>query len=110
MQRLFKPMKTLVLFRTLDSSESNGNSRSAFIEHAVRVKELAVLRVVFLVVLPTIKYIFPFIISQMVKLHVYAIMYTVRSFLYTAISIKVVHEQSGKVEYEREWLLGIATK
>jgi hypothetical protein len=26
MQRLFKPMKTLVLFRTLDSSESNGNS------------------------------------------------------------------------------------
>ena len=28
--------------------------------------------------------------------------------LYTAISIKVVHEQSGKVEYERERLLGIA--
>ena len=27
---------------------------------------------------------------------------------YTAISIKVVHEQSGKVEYERERLLGIA--
>jgi hypothetical protein len=26
---------------------------------------------------------------------------------YTAISIKVVHEQSGKVEYERERLLGI---
>jgi hypothetical protein len=26
----------------------------------------------------------------------------------TAISIKVVHEQSGKVEYERERLLGIA--
>ena len=31
-------------------------------------------------------------------------------FLYTAISIKVVHEQSGKVEYERERLLGIANK
>jgi hypothetical protein len=30
--------------------------------------------------------------------------------LYTAISIKVVHEQSGKVEYERERLLGIALK
>jgi hypothetical protein len=29
---------------------------------------------------------------------------------YTAISIKVVHEQSGKVEYERERLLGIASK
>ena len=29
---------------------------------------------------------------------------------YTAISIKVVHEQSGKVEYEREKLLGIANK
>jgi hypothetical protein len=27
---------------------------------------------------------------------------------YTAISIKVVHEQSGKVEYERERLLWIA--
>jgi hypothetical protein len=30
--------------------------------------------------------------------------------LYTAISIKVVHEQSGNVEYERERLLGIALK
>jgi hypothetical protein len=30
--------------------------------------------------------------------------------LYTAISIKVVHEQSGKVEYERERLLGTANK
>jgi hypothetical protein len=30
--------------------------------------------------------------------------------LYTAISIKVVHEQSGKVEYERERLLGIVNK
>jgi hypothetical protein len=29
---------------------------------------------------------------------------------YTAISIKVVHEQSGKVEYERERLLGIPKK
>jgi hypothetical protein len=29
---------------------------------------------------------------------------------YTAISIKVVHEQSGKVAYERERLLGIANK
>jgi hypothetical protein len=29
---------------------------------------------------------------------------------YTAISIKVVHEQSGKDEYERERLLGIANK
>ena len=27
----------------------------------------------------------------------------------TAISIKVVHEQSGKVEYERERLLGSPT-
>jgi hypothetical protein len=36
-----------------------------------------------------------------------------RQFLfgeYTAISIKVVHKQSGKVEYERERLLGIANK
>ena len=31
-------------------------------------------------------------------------------FVYTAISIKVVHEQSGKVEYERERRLGIANK
>jgi hypothetical protein len=31
-------------------------------------------------------------------------------FLYTAISIKVVHEQSGKVEFERKRLLGIANK
>ena len=30
--------------------------------------------------------------------------------VYTAISIKVVHEQSGKVEYERERLLEIALK
>jgi transcriptional regulator NrdR family protein len=30
--------------------------------------------------------------------------------VYTAISIKVVHEQSGKAEYERERLLGIANK
>jgi hypothetical protein len=30
--------------------------------------------------------------------------------LYTAISIKVVHEQSGNVEYERERLLGTALK
>jgi hypothetical protein len=30
--------------------------------------------------------------------------------VYTPISIKVVHEQSGKVEYERERLLGIALK
>jgi hypothetical protein len=30
--------------------------------------------------------------------------------VYTAISIKVVREQSGKVEYERERLLGIANK
>ena len=29
---------------------------------------------------------------------------------YTAISIKVVHEQSVNVEYERERLLGIALK
>jgi hypothetical protein len=29
---------------------------------------------------------------------------------HTAISIKVVHEQSGKVEYERERLLGTALK
>jgi hypothetical protein len=28
----------------------------------------------------------------------------------TAISIKAVHEQSGKVEYERERLLGIVNK
>jgi hypothetical protein len=32
-------------------------------------------------------------------------------YVYTAISIKVVHEQSmRKVEYERERLLGIANK
>jgi hypothetical protein len=30
--------------------------------------------------------------------------------MYTAISNKVVHEQSGKVEYERERLLGTALK
>ena len=30
--------------------------------------------------------------------------------LYTAISIKVVNEQSGKVEYERERPMGIAMK
>jgi hypothetical protein len=30
--------------------------------------------------------------------------------MHTAISIKVIHEQSGKVEYERERLLGIALK
>jgi hypothetical protein len=30
--------------------------------------------------------------------------------MYTAISIKVVLEQSGKVKYERERLLGIAKK
>jgi hypothetical protein len=34
----------------------------------------------------------------------------IQSQLYTAISINVVHEQSGKVEYERERLLGIALK
>jgi hypothetical protein len=33
-----------------------------------------------------------------------------RYLVYTAISIMVVHEQSGKVEYERERLLGIALK
>jgi hypothetical protein len=30
--------------------------------------------------------------------------------MYTAISIKVVHGQSRKVEYERERVLGIALK
>jgi hypothetical protein len=30
--------------------------------------------------------------------------------IHTAISIKVVHEQSGKVEYERDRLLRIANK
>jgi hypothetical protein len=30
--------------------------------------------------------------------------------MYTAISIKVVHEQTGKVEYERERVLGVALK
>jgi hypothetical protein len=30
--------------------------------------------------------------------------------MYTAISIKVVQEESGKVEYERERLLGTALK
>jgi hypothetical protein len=30
--------------------------------------------------------------------------------LFQIFSIKVVHEQSGKVEYERERLLGIANK
>ena len=33
-----------------------------------------------------------------------------RYLWYAAISIKVVHEQSGKVENEREWLLGIDNK
>jgi hypothetical protein len=33
-----------------------------------------------------------------------------RYLVNTAISIKVVHEQSGKVEYEGERLLGIANK
>jgi hypothetical protein len=33
-----------------------------------------------------------------------------RYLLYTAISIKVVHEQSGKVEYERERLPGTVNK
>jgi hypothetical protein len=32
------------------------------------------------------------------------------TYAYTAISIRVVHEQSGKVEFERERLLGIALK
>jgi hypothetical protein len=32
------------------------------------------------------------------------------TILYTAVSIKVVPEQSGKVEYERERLPGIAMK
>jgi hypothetical protein len=36
--------------------------------------------------------------------------FTMRYLVYTAISIKVVHEQSGKVEYERERLLGTALK
>jgi hypothetical protein len=33
-----------------------------------------------------------------------------QGYLYTDISIKVAHEQSGKIEYERERLLGIALK
>ena len=33
-----------------------------------------------------------------------------RYLVYTAISIKVVYEHSGKVEYKRERLLGIANK
>jgi hypothetical protein len=31
-------------------------------------------------------------------------------YIYTAISIKVVHEKSGKVEYQRERLLEFAYK
>jgi hypothetical protein len=31
-------------------------------------------------------------------------------WIHTAVSIKVVPEQSGKVEYERERMLGIANK
>jgi hypothetical protein len=44
--------------------------------------------------------------------HLYIHAGAVRALLevYTVISIKVVHEQSGKVEYEREMLLGIANK
>jgi hypothetical protein len=33
-----------------------------------------------------------------------------KEIFHTAISIKVVHEQSGKVEYERERLPGISLK
>jgi hypothetical protein len=33
-----------------------------------------------------------------------------RYLVYAAVSIKVVPEQSGKVEYERERMLGIANK
>jgi hypothetical protein len=40
----------------------------------------------------------------------YSTTYSISYSRYTAISIKVVHEQSGKVEYERERLLGIALK
>ena len=43
-------------------------------------------------------------------LHIQAVCYIYRLYVNTAISIKVVHEQSGKVEYERERLLGIAKK
>jgi hypothetical protein len=41
--------------------------------------------------------------SRTVIIHIY-------TDIHTAISIKVVPEQSGKVEYERERLLGIAKK
>jgi hypothetical protein len=41
---------------------------------------------------------------------VYSKSRTISREAHTAISIKVVHEQSGKVEYERERLLGIANK
>ena len=42
----------------------------------------------------------------------YHIPYTIQyhTIYHTAISIKVAHEQSGKVEYERERLLGTALK
>jgi hypothetical protein len=43
-------------------------------------------------------------------LKVYIKVFFISCHWYTAISIKVVHEQSGKVEYERERLLGIANK
>ena len=36
--------------------------------------------------------------------------FCIHTYIHTAISIKVVPEQSGKVEYQRERLLGIANK
>jgi hypothetical protein len=49
-----------------------------------------------------------FLASILLKVRRYLVY--IRYLWYTAISIKVVHEQSGKVEYERERLLGIANK
>ena len=43
-------------------------------------------------------------------LHAHGLNMAVPYILYTAISIKVVHEQSGKFEYERERLLGTVLK
>jgi hypothetical protein len=57
-----------------------------------------------------IEFIESYVVLQFISSKLSAKRFCKERNLHTAISIKVVPKQSGKVEYERERLLGIANK
>jgi hypothetical protein len=74
-------------------------------QHVVRLKTVEIFEWNIVKISLCQKYVLIiFLFSNLVKKSVW------NKFVYTAISIKVVPEQSGKVQYERERMLEIAMK